>query len=489
MRKFQLSACVLSALITVSLAGCGKETVATAPVQSVTMICGLTDDMQLQKYLGVISTGKEANIKRDSSRKIATVAVKKGDMVEAGDVLFTYDAQQAQTSLEKEKLQYERDSNALETKRQEKKELEANKAKAKQSEQLEYTLKIAEADIDIREAEYNLAVKAKELEKLEASIQDLDVTAPFGGRIEKAGQADGNDFSTESSGGDAMGMFDTGGTESENDGFIKIVETDNYRVKGTINEMNAYQLYPGEIMTIYSRVDSSRTWSGEITEVDYKNPVQSQNLGYYYDTDTGNEDTQSSKYNFYVAIDDIEGLLIGQHVYMTPYTGEEPSSIELPATYILDAESSPWVWAESNSATLEKRKLTLGEYNSEMNTWVVESGLSDADYIAVPSDSFTEGMPCRENDESAFTAESGETGGDEGELIDGGEYIMDGEENYIEQGTFVEDGDAGVYDPEIMGDDTGYEGDTVIVDGTFTEEGGFVPADGDEGAGIGGDLG
>ena len=38
--------------------------------------------------------------------------------------------QQAQTSLEKEKLQYERDSNALETKRQEKKELEAGQSAA-----------------------------------------------------------------------------------------------------------------------------------------------------------------------------------------------------------------------------------------------------------------------------------------------------------------------------------------------------------------------
>ena len=497
MRRSRTAAVLLSAVLVFGLAGCGQEAAASAPVQSVAMICGLTDDMQLQKYLGVISTGKEANIKRDSSRKIATVTVKTGDMVEAGDVLFTYDAEQAQTSLEKEKLQYERDSNSLESKKQEKQDLETQKAKAKQSEQLEYTLKIAEADIDIREAEYNLALKAKELEKLESSIQDLDVTAPFGGRIEKAGQADGSDFSTDSTAGDALGAYDAGSTENASDGFIKIVETDNYRVKGTINEMNAHQIYAGEVMTIYSRVDDSRTWSGEVTEVDYKNPVQSQNNG-YYDMDQDNEDTQSSKYNFYVAIEDIDGLLIGQHVYMVPFTGEETTAIELPATYIVDAESDPWVWAESNSATLEKRKLSLGEFNSEMNTWVVESGLSDADYIAVPSDSFTEGMPCRENDESAFTDgtnEEGETGDeytDDGEYIDGGEYIDDGEYidggyvdedgNYIEEGTFVEDGDAGIYDPEIMGEeggtanvadpvpeDTGYEGDTVVVDEGFEE--------------------
>ena len=147
-------------------AGCGAVAEESAPVQSVAMLCGLTDIMQQQMYAGIVTTGSEANVKKDSNKKIANVYVKKGDIVKAGDKLFTYDAEQAQNSLDKAKLELEQKKNALSSKQAEKKQLEKDKQKAKQDDQLDYTLKIQETDADIRQEEYEIGLKEKEILKL-----------------------------------------------------------------------------------------------------------------------------------------------------------------------------------------------------------------------------------------------------------------------------------------------------------------------------------
>ena len=127
---------------------------------------------------------------------------------------------------------------------------------------------------EIRETEYNIGLKAKEILKLEEGTKNLDVTAPFDGRIEKAGTADLN--TTEMFAGDDMeedlGDFDLG-DDGSGEVFIKLVETDNYRVKGTINETNINVISVGMEMVIHSRVDDTVTWKGTVSEIDTKAPA------------------------------------------------------------------------------------------------------------------------------------------------------------------------------------------------------------------------
>ncbi len=429
-----MAAAIAAGLVT----GCGAQSESTVPVQSVAMLSGLTDVMESQVFAGIVSTGSEANIKKDSSKKVGKVYVKKGDIVKEGDKLFTYDAEQAQNSLEKAELELEEQKNALISKEEEKKQLEADKQKAKQEDQLDYTLKIQETDTEIRETNYNIGLKEKEILKLKEATKNLDVTAPFDGRIEKAGQADVSltEYGADDDDVDAFDSFDVDDDGSGGEAFIKLVEIDNYRIKGTIDETNISQITAGKQMIIHSRVDDSMVWYGVVSDVDYKSPGKSQTSNNYYSEDDDGGMMNTSKYPFYVNIDGLEGLMVGQHVYMTENFGEETGTgqIRISASFINDKDGNPWVWGEKNRV-LAKLPVTLGEYTEADDVYVIESGLTADDFIAVPSDSLKEGMAVTENNLDAFET----TGGDEDFYSDGSPADSNDEEDEWSDEEWVDD--------------------------------------------------
>ena len=457
-----LSGCILAA----SLTGCG-ETATTISVQSVSMICGFTGLTQSQFFSGLVCNGNEESISKDSDRKVASVAVKVGDYVEEGQVLFTYDAESAKNSLEKAELELEEMQNSLAAKEKEKEELEADKEKAASSEQLDYTLKIQEMDTDIREANYNIALKEKEIQKLEDSTKDLDVKAPFAGMIVTAGTADSSSSSTDYDSDDYSYDYSYDSDSSDSSTFIKIVETNNYRIKGTFNETNVNDLYTGMEMIIYSRVDETETWRGTISEINLKSTESSSSDEYsYYSYGSSDEMTTSSKYSFYISLESLDGLMIGQHVYMAEYQGEDAGDeeIRLDSSFINGEEGNYWIWAEAADGTLEKRSVTAGDYDEYDDTWLITDGLTAEDYICPNSSDCEEGLTCIENNNSAFGSgedtddyETGEYGDDEyldEEYLDE-EYL---DEEYLDDENYDEE----YYDDEFV--------DEEFVDEEFEEE-------------------
>ena len=445
--KFRTLLTAAVCVLTGVLVGCGSTASSTVNVQSVEMTVSMCGNTQEQVFTGIVSTGNEANIKKDSNKSVAKVNVKKGDLVKAGDVLFTYDAEQAKNSLEKAKLELEEQKNTLQSKEEEKAQLEADKKKAGQNEQLDYTIKIQEADTDIRETKYNIGLKEKEIESLEKSTQNLDVTAPFDGRIELAGVADAPSAGTTFSGGDEDdGGLDNLDVDDEGTGetFIRLVETDNYRVKGTINETNIDQIHADMTMIIHSRTDDTKTWTGVVSTIERKTPNTKSTDDTLDDESDSDEMGTTSSYPFYVKIDSLEGLMIGQHVYMTEDKGDlfAEGEIRLPSNFINDADTDPFVWAENNGQ-LEKRAVELGDYDESTDTYTVLDGLTMEDYIAEGSDSYEAGMAVVRNDRDAFqkyidsitdeTPSSGRKDGDE-EEEDGGDDEEDLEED-IEEDT------------------------------------------------------
>ena len=105
--------------------------------------------------------------------------------------------------------------------------------------------------------------------------------------------------------------------------------------------------------------------------------------------------TASSKYPFYVELESTDGLLLGQHVYMELDMGEEESSALSIGSFFVcyDDSGNTYVWAEKGGK-LEKRPVTLGQYNPMTDTVEILSGLSDSDYIAFPDPELcVEGAP------------------------------------------------------------------------------------------------
>ena len=331
MKKMAL---LLAALLLLSsLAGCGKSSKGEASVESVSMICGLSGVGQVDRFAGVVSAQGETKVEKDDSRQVASVAVKTGDEVKKGQTLFTYDQTQAQLDLEKAQLELEQMKSTLSAKQEEKARLERDKSNVSADQQLQYDLEIREATAAILEQQYNITLKEKEVQRLGNSVGSADVTSPVDGRVQAVNENGGTD-----SNGKALP-------------FMTIVETAGFRVKGYVNENNASALSKGAEVLVRSRVGSD-VWKGSISSIDWKNPATGSNQN---TMDGGSDVSTASKYPFYVTLDSSDGLLMGQHVYIEPDhgQGQRQEGIHLPAYYINDADTSPWVWAQDKNGKLE----------------------------------------------------------------------------------------------------------------------------------------
>lgn len=395
MHKRFLAIIIAAGLIT-ALAACGASSDDSVPVEQVSSVMAESVVTQEQIFIGVVSAGQEASIQKDSDRTVEKVYVTAGDTVKEGDKLFSYDAESTEDSLEQARLELEEQKNTLEEKQEEKKQDEEDMAKAASSEQLEYTLAIQEVDADIREAQYQIGIKEKEIERLEEAVKNLDVTAPFDGVVESAGTADASSGSSDS---DGTNTYDSSSGDSSG-AFIRIMETGNYRVKGSVNEMNIAQVQEGMEMTILSRTDFSRTWTGTVTEVSTSGGAESKTSDTEYESYYGSSDDSSSykntsTYAFYVTLDALDGLMIGQHVYLTAASEDpiEGEFVYLPSSFINDSDSEPWVWTE-NDGILEKRHVSLGTYNEERDLYQITEGLTKGEYITSSTGNLEEGMTC-----------------------------------------------------------------------------------------------
>ena len=196
-----------------------------------------------------------------------------------------------------------------------------------------------------------------------------------------------------------------------------------YRIKGTINEMNVGTLYEGMPVIIRSRIDGSRTWNGVLEKIDWETTVNTNNNMYYGPSD---EMTSTTKYPFYVNIDDFDGLLLGQHIYIEPDYGQSgvKEGMWLPDYYIIREGGETYVWAENSRGKIEKRPVSLGEADQESGTVLILSGLGRSDSIAFPEEGICAGMTCVPYEDTMFVGGEMEYYPDaEGGSYEGEEYL------------------------------------------------------------------
>ncbi|MBQ8829993.1 MAG: efflux RND transporter periplasmic adaptor subunit [Oscillospiraceae bacterium] len=390
---FRVIASVLSTALLLCMAGCNTASEDAVSVQSVSMITGMGSVGLADRYAGLVVAGSTEEIQVDQSMTISEIHVEVGQDVVAGELLFTYDNEALMLTIEQLKLEIEGLKNSVETYKQQVKDLETERNRVPDSQKFQYTLEIQTLEATIRETEYNIGIKEKELAHQEAMSGETQVKAGITGRV----------IAINEDGG-----YDNYGNPLP---FMTIMETGNLRIKGTINEMNRDDLVAGMPVIIRSRTDSSVTWDGYVDYVDWENPIQDDSYYYGY-TD---EMTSASKYPFYIVLTSYDELFMGQHVYIEPgETGEEKQDgVWLPSYFISDIETSPWVWAANSRDKLEKRSLTLGEYDPMTDTYYIESGLEAEDYIAFPDETLEEGMPVSKYDEDMFATDGGgDMGGD-----------------------------------------------------------------------------
>ena len=362
MKKWICAGLALSLLL---LTGCGADENAVY-VQSVETLSGIGAIAPGDRFPGMVVSENVTEVDKDGEKSIDELLVKEGDDVVEGQALFSYDMDQLQLTLDKQKLELEKLLATIENYKQQIEDLKKDEARAWGSDKLQYTIQIQSMEVDLKEAELNLKAKEEEVARSEALMQNTTVTSPVTGRVTAINE----------------GGYDNYGNPLP---YITIQQAGSFRIKGTLGELQRGGIMEGSRMRIVSRTDENAFWLGTVTLVDYESPSQGNDYDMYYG---GMVDSMSSssKYPFYVELDNSDGLILGQHVYLELDTGEETETAgpAISAAFICyDEDGSTYVWAE-NSGKLEKRTVVLGEYNFMMDTVEILEGLTMEDYIAFP---------------------------------------------------------------------------------------------------------
>ena len=363
------------------------------------------------RYAGTVEPQETVEVELESGRSVKEVQVKTGDQVKKGQLLFEYDLSSIQDSLEEAQLELDRLKNEESSLNDQIATLEKEKKQASQDNQLSYTIEIETNKMNLKKNEYNQKSKQAEIDKLQSATGNTEVRSSIDGVIQKIDTSklstdDGD--SLDDSANDMSSSSDTGSGSSN--AFITILSTGSYRVKGTVNELNIQNIVEGEPVIVRSRVDSSQIWHGTMGTIDKDSATTNSSSNSFGMMDaSGDSQTSSSTYPFYVNLDSSDGLMLGQHVYIENDEGQEDqkAGLWLSEVYISDTDTDqPYVWAMGKDKKLEKRSVILGQYDEELGEYEIVDGLTKDDYIAYPAENLKEGMATTKNREEAVESDN-----------------------------------------------------------------------------------
>ncbi len=332
------------------------------------------------RYMGVVETQEVTKVQKDSEKVVKEIFVQEEDTVKAGDKLFEYDTDEMTLKLRQLELELTSYYNNISTMYDQIETLTAERETAPEEQKIEYTSQIQNLQAQINQASYDASAKQLEIDRQNTAINNSVVYAPVDGVISSI-----NDQDTPQ---DPYAYDYYGGDNGEGNAFISIMAMGDFRIKGTVSELNAYSLSEGMPVLVRSRVDDTMIWTGVISKVDLEHPVSNDNMYYYSPGET------STKYPFYVQVDSSEGMMLGQHLYIELDFGQgnAKEGMWLYQEYVIKDGALSYVWAENKDGRLEKRQVTLGEYDEEMMMYEIKSGLDNSDYIAFPDYNTKEGV-------------------------------------------------------------------------------------------------
>lgn len=409
-------------------------------VEKVSSIMG-TATGALNRYSGVVQPQKTVEVDTDSDRTVKEIYVKVGDAVEEGTSLFIYDTEELEMELEQAKLELENKDVEISGFKNQISELEKEKKDASENSKFEYTTQIQTIQTQIKQAEFEKSSKELEIEKIQKKIDSSEVKSTVAGVVKSLNDSNSQDM------GDASSSFMT------------ILSTGNYRIKAVANEQNVNMITSGSDVIVRSRVNEDIVWHGTISNIDTGDASSdSEDDGMVASDDSDSGMTSSSSYPFYVALEDAEGLMLGQHVLVELDEGQEEQKegLWLFAGYIVQEDEVSFVWADDGNGKLMKKLIELGEYDEQLDEYQIKSGLTADDLIAWPMDGLYEGViTVTDMDEIDYSSDLYNQDGTE-ELWEDSEYMWDDTEYMYE--------DESIYDGETYGTEAAYPADEQMIE-------------------------
>ena len=367
-----------------------NEDVEYVYVESVDMLTGGAASFD-NRYMGTVEAQATQSVKKNSELKVKEVFVSVEQEVKEGDKLFEYDMDEMDLKLKQLELELTSVNNSIQICNQQISQLAKERDEAPADSKLGYTAQIQSLQAQLNQYNYDVSAKQLDIDRQKAAMEENVVVSPMDGIIKEIKNEENNNNSDNSYNYNDYSSDDP-------DAFIKIMAKGQYRVKATGDETNIRTMNVGDKVVIRPRIGEDMVWTGVISEIDLEHPDNGSNndMGYYY----GGGGETTTKYPFYIDIDSIDGLLLGQHVYVEPDMGqgEVKSGLWLDDMYILEDEAGgKYVWAEGAEGLIEKRAVSVGEYDEENMRYEILSGLTAKDYIAFPENRIKEGMKATKN--------------------------------------------------------------------------------------------
>ncbi len=367
-------------------------------VQSVATITGVGPAGVNNRYSGVVEAKNVVKVDPDKNLTVKECLVAAGDKVQQGSPLFRYDVDSMQLAYEQLQLDILGLENGIQTGHEKVENLTLQLERARENRKYDIQMNIQTEELEIRKKEYELSGKRKQAEDMEKALKNSTIYSPVAGTIRSV-----------KSGDNGSAQYGYGGGEEES-AYITIVAGNDYCVKGTVSEQTIRTLQEGMPVRVTSRVDDEM-WLGRIYRINTEETKQT-NRYYYYDEGSGE---RASKYDFFVELDSIEGLLMGQHVYIEPGAEdtETTDELRLPVYYLVREGDDAFVYAADGDGRIEKRPVILGNEDEETGTVAILEGLGYLDRIAFPDETVQVGMAVSE---TSYVPEEGMDGGEMGDM-------------------------------------------------------------------------
>ena len=390
----------LGAALMLGLTGCGRQ--AQINVEQAGMLT--TAATSSDKFAGVVVSENVVEIERDAEKQIEELYVSVGDEVRINEKLFEYDTDTLSLTVDKQELELDKLEQQIKDLTTQKTNLE-NQIKKEKDKSVKATLELQLRSVsaDLTQATYDKNALQTEIKYNKSMLTNAAVRSPIKGTVRSINE--------------------------NGSPYITIQQAGSYQVKGILNELSLNAgIMEGVGVTILSRTDPTVFWTGVVSLVDYNSAGSNEYDEMYgggYDTGM----STSTSYPFYISLDNTNGLLLGQHVYIQISAAAlSDELLRIPEGYIMDVTMDEETWLTTGTVwsvdmeTLElvKTTVTLGEYDPTYGTYVILDGITAESYLADPAaDGVREGASVTLRSELEYmgqteptegTAPTGETG-------------------------------------------------------------------------------
>ena len=354
-----------------------REAEGSARATTIVAATATTADFPVQRYaIGYISSPAVVNISARVSSQIVSVAVKDGQTVKAGDLLFTLDDRTLQAALAHDKATLAKDQ-ALQASAEADLKRAANLATKQAGTQQAYDQAAAAAKAD---AATVLADQAA-IDADNVQLGFTRITAPISGRLGAVNATAGDLVTTANGNGQATPL-------------VTITQMDPLQVSFSLPEgdlpllQKALSTPDGAVVTLRHDGEPDPIGTGKLTFVDSS-----------VDTASGTIAVRASVPN-----PDLK-LWPGQYVGATLEAGTMPGMVSVPTVAVQPSQKGPFVYVVKPDNTVEMRPvtvaLTLGD-NSGLS-----GGLKSGEKVVVEGQTrLKDGAAVREG--SAKSASPGE---------------------------------------------------------------------------------